>query len=762
MKFPIATSLKNRAASTTKDARVLNGFVEQKGDRVFVTKRPALDSAYTVNDAGDPATGQALITVTTSVGTSGPGTLAGTDDRTSLISIADDILNTSPPKAPKSFAFAVEPSEAGPGIAISPAIVVNVVDKFGNVVTGYAGNVTLLMHANPDGGVLSGTTTVPAVSGVATFSDVNVDSLGEDYRLKASAGGLRQKVSAAFDVTAYVRFQVQPSDAQPDATITPAVKVKFTDVHGTTLTTFTEDVTISLGENPGGGDLSGTLTVSAVAGVATFSDLSIDASADGYTLIASADDIDDVESQPFGIGQDRIFAMLVYRSGSNYRLLPFRKYASSPFATISSPVRPRTARLKMNGSTGYSAGHSGSTMKVYSVSNAGALTESASIASPAAVSSSDEAIIDWQGRYVYIAPNFTGNPYTQPVVYDAQAGTADHTVIDTSGETFTWGLDRYNPASFMYERRQDSLDKQSIFGGLGVWSDTTVYTATPVFIQESASSVSPLIHRLPRFAGQSLANGVGFSADGSTVIQVVAEVTVQYYTDIGAFTIDSTLPVTAVLRFFRDGTEIDSVTQNFDLSSETASGIFVTWPSTSIRFNADVFVSNDGQVAVAQTYVRKSITALSIQQFLSGVYLIDGNTVTAVEDAVGENAAAPLILLGGCSEDSFAYIRVLDAEVVLWKKVAGTWAERATYPEPVSGAFDLDAHMIFVNPNTGNTLVRQWDSGFSNYELTKLTMDGSYVVSTEVLATFAVSIGGYLPAADSSEREWIAVALTQI
>ena len=46
-------------------------------------------------------------------------------------------------------------------------------------------------------------------------------------------------------------------------------------------------MTLSLGNNPGGGTLSGTLTVAAVNGVATFNNLSINAAGSGYTLVAT-------------------------------------------------------------------------------------------------------------------------------------------------------------------------------------------------------------------------------------------------------------------------------------------------------------------------------------------------------------------------------------------------------------------------------------------------------------------------------------------
>ncbi len=50
---------------------------------------------------------------------------------------------------------------------------------------------------------------------------------------------------------------------------------------------FTGGITLAIGSNPGTGTLSGTATQPAVAGVATFGDLSINKIANGYTLTAS-------------------------------------------------------------------------------------------------------------------------------------------------------------------------------------------------------------------------------------------------------------------------------------------------------------------------------------------------------------------------------------------------------------------------------------------------------------------------------------------
>ncbi|HEY3219497.1 MAG TPA: hypothetical protein VGJ80_02090 [Gemmatimonadales bacterium] len=100
-------------------------------------------------------------------------------------------------------------------------------------------------------------------------------------------------------------FTVQPSTTPPFMTIKPAVQATVVDAQGNPLTGFTGSVSIAIGHNGGmllPGTLSGTTTVTAVNGVATFSDLRIDEVGNGYTLVVSAAGATSAESTPFNIG----------------------------------------------------------------------------------------------------------------------------------------------------------------------------------------------------------------------------------------------------------------------------------------------------------------------------------------------------------------------------------------------------------------------------------------------------------------------------
>ena len=142
------------------------------------------------------------------------------------------------------------------------------------------------------------------LSGVALNCTV---SGGDTQTVTVPAGST---ASTTFTVTCVpgpatgLMFTVQPSNTTPNATISPAVKAKAVDAQGNTVTTFAGPVTIAIGRNGSlllPGVLSGTATVTPTNGVATFSDLRIDKSGDGYTLRVTAAGLTGAESAQFNV-----------------------------------------------------------------------------------------------------------------------------------------------------------------------------------------------------------------------------------------------------------------------------------------------------------------------------------------------------------------------------------------------------------------------------------------------------------------------------
>jgi len=119
-------------------------------------------------------------------------------------------LNTAPPQSVATrLAFTVQPSGTTRGTTIAPAVKVAALDEAGNTVSSYSGSITVRPIPGP--GTLAGTTTVAAVNGVATFSDLSIDKAGNAYRLQATAAGLTGATSTAFDIAP--RTEVQAAAA---------------------------------------------------------------------------------------------------------------------------------------------------------------------------------------------------------------------------------------------------------------------------------------------------------------------------------------------------------------------------------------------------------------------------------------------------------------------------------------------------------------------------------------------------------------------
>ena len=189
-------------------------------------------------------------------------------------------------------AFFVQPAGAAAGATITPAVQVEIQDAAGNRVTGATNSVTVAIADNPNGGALSGTKTLAAVSGVASFAGLSIDRAGTGYTLLASATGLGSATSNDFNVTAgaaiRLAFFVEPSTTTAGSAIAPGVQVEILDGFGNRVGTATTPVTVALLANPGGGTLSGTKSRNASAGVATFDNLSINKTGTGYTIRATA------------------------------------------------------------------------------------------------------------------------------------------------------------------------------------------------------------------------------------------------------------------------------------------------------------------------------------------------------------------------------------------------------------------------------------------------------------------------------------------
>jgi MSHA biogenesis protein MshQ len=83
---------------------------------------------------------------------------------------------------------------------INPSVTVRIEDSDGNLIEDADKDVTLSIAENPNGGVLSGDTTVAAAGGIATFDNLSIDEPGEGYTLEATADTAVSAESAPFTI----------------------------------------------------------------------------------------------------------------------------------------------------------------------------------------------------------------------------------------------------------------------------------------------------------------------------------------------------------------------------------------------------------------------------------------------------------------------------------------------------------------------------------------------------------------------------------
>ena len=159
--------------------------------------------------------------------------------------------------------------------------------------TGYGEGQTYLDSvtvASAGGFVASG---LPAVT-PGTFLTATVTNSSGD----TSEFGLAIVVQGA---PAKLAFGTQPTDTQAGSTIS-SFTVEVQDSSGTVVTSDNAtSVTIAFGNNPGGSTLSGTVTRTAVNGICTFNDLSLNQTGTGYTFGASAAGLTSATSSAFDI-----------------------------------------------------------------------------------------------------------------------------------------------------------------------------------------------------------------------------------------------------------------------------------------------------------------------------------------------------------------------------------------------------------------------------------------------------------------------------
>lgn len=201
------------------------------------------------------------------------------------------------------------PVTATAGVVLT-SLSAQVVDALGNPVAlnGTNINVAITSGSGTAGATLFGTANVPTdANGLALFNTLVIKKAGVSYSLTVSGTGVASAITAAFDVApaaaSTLNFSVQPVATTSGQPIFQSVTTTVTDTLGNIITSSSASISIAIkaGTGTAGALLAGTVTRSAVNGVAVFPGLIIDSVGTSYQFAATAAGLTTANSTPFDI-----------------------------------------------------------------------------------------------------------------------------------------------------------------------------------------------------------------------------------------------------------------------------------------------------------------------------------------------------------------------------------------------------------------------------------------------------------------------------
>ncbi|MHA7220286.1 hypothetical protein ACX80L_15540 [Arthrobacter sp. MDT1-48-3] len=283
---PVALTLSSNSTGTTVFSP------SRAGSPVSTITIPAGASAATFY-YGDTRSGTATVTV------AGAG----------LTSAAQAVSVASTTATRLAYTTHITPRAASAAATADP-ITVQRQDATGNPVPAPTGGTTITLSSTStgtrvfstaSGGASITTVTIPAGSSSATF--YYGDTRAGTPTLTATSTGvsaISQSVTITPAAATRLVFGQQPTNTTRGSVITPAITASILDQYGNQ-TTSTAAVTISKTSTQGP-DLGGTITVNAINGVATFSNLTVRGPARSYTLILTGTGLTTSDpSTPFNV-----------------------------------------------------------------------------------------------------------------------------------------------------------------------------------------------------------------------------------------------------------------------------------------------------------------------------------------------------------------------------------------------------------------------------------------------------------------------------
>lgn len=200
---------------------------------------------------------------------------------TSVVSAPISIVPATPVKlilqGVEGLVDAGEPFDVGV-IAVNP---------FAAAIPNYTQNATISLTSGPAGGVLGGTLTRMAANGSVNFADLTLNKAGT-YTFQITSGNLTPAHGIIHVKAAAATHLALTHHPPVVGLLDPFVlTIAAVDQDGNIDTKYLGSLAIALASNPSGATLDGILSVPFVAGIATFSSLTLSQLGTGYTLLAT-------------------------------------------------------------------------------------------------------------------------------------------------------------------------------------------------------------------------------------------------------------------------------------------------------------------------------------------------------------------------------------------------------------------------------------------------------------------------------------------
>lgn len=239
------------------------------------------------------------LTVRASVAALEPGSYTATvpvlSDMPGVVPVAIPVTITVARRTAARLVVVREPRGAQVGVAFAQQPVLEFRDVSDRKVPGLSSVVSVAIASG--GGRLLGVTSVTAVDGIATFTDLGIDTPGT-FALSFSSAGLPIATSAPFTVTpkgtngvaARLRITTLADGATSGAPFTTQPIVAITDSGGAVVTTSDTEVSVTVSS---GATVLGSTVVRPTGGIATFAGVGLSGLVGRYTLTFAAAGIAD-------------------------------------------------------------------------------------------------------------------------------------------------------------------------------------------------------------------------------------------------------------------------------------------------------------------------------------------------------------------------------------------------------------------------------------------------------------------------------------